>query len=485
MKLNYTSLQHAVEPGRGRARWSCRWSGPVAVLALHGQLAARRLGVRPGARPDGGSATCRPRAGRCRAGTRARSRRCASAGCSRGTSPPARPSAARARRSRPRARCTTASASSAGTPPSAGPARASSARARARPRRHGGARLRPRRARARLPDAARRADVLGRRPRAPPRHLPPHADGPRPAARAGHGRAARGHALARRRRPAGGARSGVRQGDAAAARRSRSTSSARRASPATTGAARGRPARLRGERAADARRWAADWPKTRCSSARRSPAAPRWPSWPQRGTAERARTARESDERRSAMSAERQRAPRVRGAGRRDASTRDGSWTCGSSASATPTAKRSTREIVRHHGAVGIVAYDEQQLWLVRQPREAVGSRTCWRSPRGAWTWRARSRCDAAKRELAEEIGRGARAGSRSSTTTSSAGFTDERVHLFAATDLLRGERRERARTSASRSCRWPLAELDAGDRRVPRREDADRPDWLARRLNA
>ncbi|HTY98112.1 MAG TPA: hypothetical protein VMB91_13790, partial [Solirubrobacteraceae bacterium] len=31
-----------------------------------------------------------------------------------------------------------------------------------------------------------------------------------------------------------------------------------------------------------------------------------------------------------------------------------------------------TREIVRHQGAVAVVACDEQNVWLVRQPREAV-----------------------------------------------------------------------------------------------------------------
>src|SRR6202165_2854736 len=30
-----------------------------------------------------------------------------------------------------------------------------------------------------------------------------------------------------------------------------------------------------------------------------------------------------------------------------------------------------SREIVRHAGAVGMLAHDHEQLWLVRQPREA------------------------------------------------------------------------------------------------------------------
>ena len=34
-----------------------------------------------------------------------------------------------------------------------------------------------------------------------------------------------------------------------------------------------------------------------------------------------------------------------------------------------------TREIVRHRGAVAVVAHDDERVWLVRQPREAVGDR--------------------------------------------------------------------------------------------------------------
>ena len=80
MKLNYTSLQHAVSPVED-GRWSCRSSAPVAVLALHGQLAAVAWAFAQ-AHPGRGSATCRPAAARCRAGTRAPCASCASAACS-------------------------------------------------------------------------------------------------------------------------------------------------------------------------------------------------------------------------------------------------------------------------------------------------------------------------------------------------------------------------------------------------------------------
>ena len=31
------------------------------------------------------------------------------------------------------------------------------------------------------------------------------------------------------------------------------------------------------------------------------------------------------------------------------------------------------REVIGHPGAVGVVAYDAEHVWLVRQPREAAG----------------------------------------------------------------------------------------------------------------
>ena len=134
-------------------------------------------------------------------------------------------------------------------------------------------------ARARLPDAARRAHVLGRSARAPPRHLPPHADRARPAARAGHRRAARRHALARRLGPARGARRGVRRRDAAAGPALALDVERPGAHHPPRLAPRGRrPARVCRRAGCRARRWGAGSRRTRCSSARRSPAAPRSPS---------------------------------------------------------------------------------------------------------------------------------------------------------------------------------------------------------------
>jgi 8-oxo-dGTP pyrophosphatase MutT (NUDIX family) len=143
-----------------------------------------------------------------------------------------------------------------------------------------------------------------------------------------------------------------------------------------------------------------------------------------------------------------------------------------------------TRDVVRHPGAVGIVAYDTESLWLVRQPREAIGEDSLLEIPAGLLDVDGESPEQAAHRELAEEIGRGARSWQPILSYYSSAGFSDERVHLFCATDLYArsaspdaGERIE--------VVRWPLARLD---RAIAESHDAKTLIgllWLARRLDA
>jgi ADP-ribose diphosphatase len=142
-----------------------------------------------------------------------------------------------------------------------------------------------------------------------------------------------------------------------------------------------------------------------------------------------------------------------------------------------------TREIVRHPGAVGIVAHDEETLWLVRQPREAVGEEALLEIPAGLLDVAGESPEHAARRELAEEIGRGARSWGAILTYYSSAGFSDERVHLFWATELYphsesrdEGERIE--------VVRWPLGELDGAIAQTRDAKTLIGLLWLARRLD-
>ena len=113
------------------------------------------------------------------------------------------------------------------------------------------------------------------------------------------------------------------------------------------------------------------------------------------------------------------------------------------------------REVIRHRGAVGIVAYDSEGIWLVRQPREAVGDPDLLEIPAGRLDVQGEAPLQAAQRELAEEIGLGAREWEPILSYYTSAGFTDERVHLFAATARSRCARSPRSQRSAHAD-RWP-----------------------------
>ena len=93
------------------------------------------------------------------------------------------------------------------------------------------------------------------------------------------------------------------------------------------------------------------------------------------------------------------------------------------------------REIVSHPGAVGVVAHDGERLYLVRQPREAVGEAQVLEIPAGKLE-PGEDVLATAKRELAEEIGKGARQWRHLKSYWSSVGFTDEEVHVYLATDL-------------------------------------------------
>ena len=117
------------------------------------------------------------------------------------------------------------------------------------------------------------------------------------------------------------------------------------------------------------------------------------------------------------------------------------------------------REIVRRTDAAGIVAYDDEHVWLVRQPREALAEYTL-ELPAGKLDVEGESPLQTAQRELAEEIGRDADAWEPITAFHPTTGYSDERVHLFAATGLREsdveadpGERIE--------IVRWPLHDLD------------------------
>jgi 8-oxo-dGTP pyrophosphatase MutT (NUDIX family) len=97
--------------------------------------------------------------------------------------------------------------------------------------------------------------------------------------------------------------------------------------------------------------------------------------------------------------------------------------------------KEAEREIVEHPGAVAVLAHDGERLYLVRQPREAVDEQALLELPAGKLE-EGEEVERTARRELAEEVGKGARHWERLTTFYTSPGFAAEEVHLYVATDL-------------------------------------------------
>ena len=120
------------------------------------------------------------------------------------------------------------------------------------------------------------------------------------------------------------------------------------------------------------------------------------------------------------------------------------------------------REIARHPGAVGIVAHDGQSLYLVRQPREPIGSSDLLELPAGKLDEEGEDPLETAKRELAEEIGKAADDWESLGSFFTSPGFSDEEVHLFLATGLRDVDRPAVEEDERIELCVHPLSDLDA-----------------------
>jgi ADP-ribose pyrophosphatase len=119
-----------------------------------------------------------------------------------------------------------------------------------------------------------------------------------------------------------------------------------------------------------------------------------------------------------------------------------------------------TREIVRHPGAVGIVAHDDDVVWLVRQPREATGIGDLLEIPAGKLDEEGENPLQTAQRELAEEIGKAADHWEPLHDFFTSPGFADERFYLYRATGL-REHRLEAESDERIDVVEWPLERLD------------------------
>ena len=118
------------------------------------------------------------------------------------------------------------------------------------------------------------------------------------------------------------------------------------------------------------------------------------------------------------------------------------------------------REVIAHPGAVGVVAYDDANVWLVRQPREAAGEPALLEVPAGKLDVEGEEPEATARRELAEEIGKKAATWHLLTRFYSSPGFTDEEVHVYLATDLADAEGAAPAEDERIEIVRWPLDDL-------------------------
>ena len=119
------------------------------------------------------------------------------------------------------------------------------------------------------------------------------------------------------------------------------------------------------------------------------------------------------------------------------------------------------REIVEHPGSAGVVVHDGEKLYLVRQPREPVNDPGLLELPAGKLDEEGEAPLDAAKRELAEEIGKGARNWQHLTSFYTSPGFTDEECHLFMATNLY-DEEAEVDENERIEIVQVPLSDLDS-----------------------
>jgi 8-oxo-dGTP pyrophosphatase MutT (NUDIX family) len=118
------------------------------------------------------------------------------------------------------------------------------------------------------------------------------------------------------------------------------------------------------------------------------------------------------------------------------------------------------RDVVRHPGAVGIVCVDDEHVWLVRQPRQAVGDPDVLEIPAGKLDEEGESPLDTGRRELAEEIGKGADRWESLGSFWTSVGVLDEEVHLYLATGLY-DQRAEVDEDERIEVVTWPLARLE------------------------
>jgi 8-oxo-dGTP pyrophosphatase MutT (NUDIX family) len=127
------------------------------------------------------------------------------------------------------------------------------------------------------------------------------------------------------------------------------------------------------------------------------------------------------------------------------------------------------RQVIDHPGSVAILAHDEEFVYLVAQPREAVEEDALLEIPAGTLDHEGESELECGRRELAEEAELAAADWTELTKIYPSPGYISEVVTIFLATGLspARGERDE---DEAIDIVRLPLEEIDEA---LPRIRDA------------
>jgi ADP-ribose pyrophosphatase len=127
------------------------------------------------------------------------------------------------------------------------------------------------------------------------------------------------------------------------------------------------------------------------------------------------------------------------------------------------------RQVIDHPGSVAILAHDDDFVYLVAQPREAVEEDALLEIPAGTLDRPGESELDCARRELAEEAQLAAATWTELTKIYPSPGYLSEVVTIFLATDLSPATG-QRDADEAIDIVRLPLTELDS---EIPRIRDA------------
>jgi 8-oxo-dGTP pyrophosphatase MutT (NUDIX family) len=124
------------------------------------------------------------------------------------------------------------------------------------------------------------------------------------------------------------------------------------------------------------------------------------------------------------------------------------------------------RQVIDHPGSVAILAHDDEFVYLVAQPREAVEEDALLEIPAGTRDHEGETELECARRELAEEAELAAAEWTELTRIYPSPGYISEVVTIFIATGLSPASG-ERDADEAIDIVRLPIAELDEALSRI------------------